>query len=229
MKIIGICSLYEPLEFLQTKLDNLRQCDLTDVKIYVADCSPKETQDKVEKIINDNHDMPIVFHKLLKHETLYATWNILIKKAKIEANPTYFTNVNVDDLYDPNYFQKMARFLDENKGVQIASCPWYTTNIKNQKWPPKYEGESGMRYGSTIGHFPMWRSSLHDAIGYFDDRAVCIGDSLFWNKIISKYGRLAIAEQPEILACYLSHNKNLYYVAKGPHGESGEAWDRGLR
>ena len=86
-----------------------------------------------------------------------------------------------------------------------------------------------MSRGSTVGHFPMWRSSLHDAVGLFDDRAVCIGDALFWSKTISKFSHAAIAEQPEVLACYLSHSNNLYYTAKGPNGEGGEAWDRGLR
>jgi len=228
-KVVGICSLFEPLEFLQTKLENLAQCDLRGIVIYVADCSPAKTQNKVAEIITNYKQLPLIFIRLPKRETLYATWNILIRRARTEERPTYFTNVNVDDLYDPQYFQKMASFLDSHPHIQIASCPWYITKIKGQKWPPQYHTQSGMSKGSTIGHFPMWRSSLHEVVGFFDDRAVCIGDALFWNKIIGHFGHGVIAEQPETLACYLTHEKNLYYTAKGPHGGSGEAWDRGLQ
>jgi len=226
MKIVGLCSLYEPLKFLKNKIQNLNSCNTKDLVVYFADCSSENTFKEIFNIIKSEANFQYSIYHFPNRTTLYYTWNWIIKN--MENQCSYFTNINVDDIYDPNYFDKMSQFLDIHPQYKLISCSWIVTK-ELQQWPPKQQdGTVQPDPYKTMGHFPMWRSSLHKEIGYFDDRMVAIGDAYFWTKIIKKFTHKALGVHPETLACYLSHSNNLYYIAKGPHGENGEQWDRSI-
>lgn len=226
MRIVGICSLYEPLEFLANRIRNLNQCDLKNVSIYFADCSSDNTWKEVQKVVESSCKFNYKLHHFNNRTTLYYTWNWVIDQTLIETE--YYCNTNVDDIQEPSYFQKMAGFLDTYPNYKIVACPWLITSKKGQIWPPESENNSGPIPEKTMGHFPMWRASLHREGVRFDPRMVCVGDSYFWTKVRQKYGVGVLAVHNETLSCYLSHNNNLYYSSRGPHGESGEAWDRSI-
>lgn len=228
MKIIGMASLYEPLQFLSNRIRNLNQCNLKDVLIYFADCSKPETWEQVKKTIESEAKFNYSLSHFDQRTTLYYTWHWIIDQTLNTQNPQYYTNVNVDDIHYPDYYQKMSTYLDQHPETHIVACPWHITKIKGQIWPPNYDNASGPTLGKTLGHFPMWRAGLHREGLNFDSRMVAIGDTYFWLGIKNKYGTKAMAIHPETLACFLSHDNNLYWVAKGPHGQSGEAYDRSI-
>lgn len=230
-KIIALASLYEPLEFLNNRIDNLNTCDMDGVLVWWLDVSRKSTWDKVKTILKRCEFKYEVSHNP-RRQTLYWAWNWIINQSKQSGHwPKYFCNTNVDDINRPEYFQIMSVYLDNHPKKDIVCCNWLNTNIKDQyRWPPQANGGlSEVDPQLTLGHFPMWRSSLHneDEVGMFDSRMVAIGDSDFWARI-KKKGPDAIGKLDRTLACYLSHQNNLYYKAQGPNGESGEAYDRAL-
>lgn len=226
MKIVGICSLYEPLAFLENRIRNLNQCDLTNSMIYFADCSSQQTWVQVKQIIERNCHFAYMTHHFNIRTTLYYTWDWVVRQMMTQTQ--YFCNINVDDIQDPTYFKKLSGYLDAHREVKIVSCPWLITNIKGEIWPPKHNSVSGPDINKTMGHFPMWRSEIHIGGVMFDPKMMCIGDSYFWGWTKKKYGPQSLAIYPETLCCYLSHENNLYYSSRGPHGESGEAWDRSI-
>lgn len=223
-RITGICSLYEPLAFLANRIRNLNQCDLSDTSIFFADCSSELTWNAVKAIIESDCKFKYQLHHFDERTTLYYTWAWVVDRTK--DTTVYFCNTNVDDIQEPTYHKKMAEFLDQHLGVEIVACPWLITEIKGQIWPPNAQSASGPNVDRTMGHFPMWRASLHRAGLNFDQRMVAIGDSFFWSAVKKQYGRSALAILDEQLSCYLSHENNLYYTAKGPQGQNGEAYDR---
>ena len=223
MRIIGICSLYEPLQFLENRIKNLNQCDLSDTMIFFGDCSTPNTWKQVETIIKRDCKFAFNIYHFEQRNSLYYTWAWVIDHTR--SNTTYYCNTNVDDIQDPTYFKKMSGFLDTHPQIKIVACPWFITNIKGQIWPAKITSSSGPNIDKTMGHFPMWRASLHLEEINFDPRMVAVGDAFFWTKIKKKYGREAFAILNEQLCCYLTHENNLYYTAKGPNGQSGESYD----
>ena len=227
LKIVGMCSLYEPLAFLQNRIRNLNQCDLLEATIFFADCSSEPTWKEVQKVITSDCKFRYRLHHFNTRTTLYYTWDWIIGQT-LNDGVVYYCNSNVDDIQDPLYFRKMSQFLDQNPQAKIVACPWYVTKTKGQIWPPKYDLQTGPTVNTTMGHFPMWRADLHRVGIMFDERMLAVGDSYFWSAVRTKYGPSVFAIHPEILSCYLTHENNLYYAARGPRGESGEAWDRSI-
>lgn len=228
-KVVALASLYEPLEFLEDKIANFNSCDTSNTLIYWYDVSSEATWRTVDRLIREKCKFEYRLNHNQNRQTLYWVWDWIIEQINCGTGTSYFCNTNVDDLLDPQYFQKMSKFLDDNQNIQIIASPWGVTNIKHQQWPPNMDsGLVNPDISKTCGHFPMWRSSLHSSVGLFDPRMVCIGDSHFWGRIRAKYGLEAFTCHAEYLGCYLSHANNLYHTSRGPNGCSGEAYDRSL-
>jgi len=226
MKIVGMCSLYEPLQFLENRIRNLNQCDLKNAEIFFADCSSQQTWEQVKKIIESNCKFTYRLHHYQERTTLYYTWGWIVSQTL--PTTTYYCNTNVDDIQDPSYHEKMSKFLDEHPNKLIVACPWLVTNTKGEIWPPVHQNATGPDINKTMGHFPMWRADIHKQGITFNPKMVAIGDSYFWSEIKKKYGVDVFAIHPETLSCYLNHENNLYYKAKGPKGQNGEAYDRSI-
>jgi FkbM family methyltransferase len=228
MKVVGISSLYEPLEFLETRIKNLNQCNMEGVLVYFSDCSSESTWYEIQVLLRDCK-FPFRADHHPERKGIYWTWNWIIQKAG-DFSPQYFTNVNADDIYDPLYFQKVSGFLDQNPQYDIAACHWYQTFKKRQIWPPAetVAPEHTPHHMHTLGHFPMWRSSLHNRVGLFDPRLIVGGDSELWFRVRSFLGSDVIAVLPDHLACYLRHENNAHETLKAG-GKSGEAYDFDFR
>lgn len=229
-RIFCLASLYEPLEFLENRIANFNQCDLSEAVVCFVDVSTPTTWAKVEKIIQGKAKFEYTLHHHAERKSLYWVWNWIIDKCMLECKPVYFCNTNVDDINHPEYFKKMSTYLDENPKIKLVASPWGVTQIKGQRWPAQMErGIVTPEPKKTCGHFPMWRASLHTSpVGKFHSDMVCVGDSFFWAKIRKEYGLNSLAVHPETLGCYLSHENNLYHMSRGPKGQKGEAWDRSL-
>lgn len=225
-KILGLASLFEPLEFLEEKVQNLNSCSLQDVEVHFRDCSSEPTWREVERLLKDCRFKYRAIH-VPERETLYTSWNHLILSSGWPlSGPKYLTNVNVDDTYHPDYFEKLSSFLDQHEDIQLVAPSWYHINLVRGK--EVVEDIRSPNPKVTMGHFPMWRAAAHLAVGLFDPRMIVVGDSDFWGRLREKFGYKAFAVIPEPLAGFLWHEKNLYRTAVGPQGQSGEGYDRSL-
>lgn len=226
MRIVGLASLYRPLEFLENRIRNLNQCDIVGagMSVHWVDCSPEDEAIEVRRIIAQQCNFPYDFEHIDHRTTLYWTWNRIITTTLDRAQ--YYTVVNVDEVQHPLYFRRLADFLDANPAYQIASCPWLLSHKKGQIWPPDVDGSHPVVDTSfTLGHFPMWRSGVHAKVGMFQPELVAVGDWYFWNALRDVYGRASMGVLDEYLGCHLLHENNLLNTAKGPGGESGSTWD----
>lgn len=229
MRCVALASLYEPLEFLETRISNLNACDMRDVLVYFADCSPAETWVHVEKILK-RCEFDFIGRHFPDRKTLYWTWNFIIEETRRSIAPSFFTNVNVDDIHAPDYFQKLMAHLDAHEEFALVAPHWLVGRKKGQLWPPlKVDpGAAAPDPARTMGHFPMWRARLHDHVGLFDPRMLIVGDAYFWTRIRNHLGLGVMGTYPEPLACYLDHDANLSKTAVGLNGMRGEAHDRDL-
>lgn len=135
---------------------------------------------------------------------LYACWNLGIRMAR----RTYVSNANVDDLRDPRQVITLIRDLEMHPEALVAATAmnpfhdypqdgclpderpgWYSDQAGpfgffdlarlTQESPPKLAPHN-------MPHcMPVWRRSLHDRYGYFDEpRFGTYADWAFWLKVL---------------------------------------------
>ncbi len=178
-KLTVMVSIYESGEWLQNRLENLMECRSDNIDVWCVNAnSPDPRDDSIPK------QFPFKYIKLDNRITVYETWNYIIKN----SDGQYITNANTDDIVAPNCYSKMMDILDHNRDYGFAYCSWNTTSTPNQKWshltnidpnghPGNYAGDI-IRAG--VGHFPLWRRSLHNKLGMFDTKFKALADADWW-------------------------------------------------
>jgi glycosyltransferase involved in cell wall biosynthesis len=112
---------------------------------------------------------------------LYEAWNVLIKA----SSGDYIVPANVDDKFSPDYIEIMSAHLDADKNLSLVYPSGFYTDDKEATWEDKRAyarlPASPFRthffmHGCYIHPHPMWRRSLHDKYGWFDETLKSAGD-----------------------------------------------------
>jgi GT2 family glycosyltransferase/thioredoxin-like negative regulator of GroEL len=130
---------------------------------------------------------------------VYAAWNIAIKA----SSGKYCISVSTNDCLRENACEILARTLDENLDCMLAYGNTYLTRNPHEtfventhygvyQWPD-YRFEDLLR-NCMVGPHPIWRKSVHEKIGYFDERYIADGDQEFWLRIGERYNLIHISE-----------------------------------
>ena len=201
-RVTAIISAYYAEDYIQGRLENLvGQTEKVDI-IAVAQKGSIESGicarfPQVE-IIQTN-DIPGV----------YEAWNIGIKA----ANTPYVTNANSDDRLAPHALKKMADILDKETtyGIVYSEVDIVTeigaNPIGRYKWAEGGINEL-LKQGCFLGPMPMWRKSLHDRFGYFDESYKSAGDYEFWMRCASN-GVKFFKIRDEPLGVYLKRQNSV--------------------
>jgi len=215
-KLTVMVSLYAGGDWIENRLDNLcKTITANDQEIWVVNANSPDIRD---------HDIPqkfpVQYIKLADRIGVYAAWNYIIKN----SNSHYITNANADDLIAPNGYEKLINILDSKLDVDFTYPSWYTTGTPNLKWDQvvssglaSADGLPGAYAGNLdiagVGHFPMWRRSLHSKHGFFDERFNALGDADWWARCFY-IGRCQFRWLNNFLACYLWRSgDNLWHRA----------------
>lgn len=173
VRVTAIVSAYQADAYLLHKLENLRESDQP-IKIALLETGSKPVFDKKCSLVDYYQYVP---DKI----TIYSAWNHLIKS----ASTPYVVTANCDDLVHPMAYRLQADALDV--GNDISYFDYYITKGYCKTWSnvliqsPVYRTPiGGYSVGHGLGPFPMWRKSLHDEVGYFDNDLKVFGDSWFW-------------------------------------------------
>ncbi len=208
-------SIYNAGEFIENRLDNLRKSTIAkDTEIWVVNANSPDPRDHA---IPQKFDVNYV--KLPERVGVYAAWNHIIKNSKSQ----YLTNANADDLIAPNGYEKLTRNLDQVQSCGFSYPSWFTTATPNLNWDDVRKGKAacdksgkpGQYKGNLddggVGHFPIWRRSLHDKLGLFDEGFKALGDADWWARCWW-VGKIDFRWHKEYLACYLFRNgENLWH------------------
>ena len=145
---------------------------------------------------------------------VYNAWNLGIENATTK----YITNWNIDDIRHP-INTKIKYDLLENNEYDMAYSYYSPTrdesldfdNIDLNKinvleYPDEYE--KYVLNACYAGPDPMWRKSLHDAVGYFNYQQFnTIGDWEMWIRFALNGSRFKLI--PEVLCIYLDHEETI--------------------
>ncbi len=191
IKLSAIISTFNSERFIGECLEDLVNQTLYingELEIIVIDSASEQNEGRVVSEYQKKYKN-IVYQQTTK-ETIYKAWNRGIKLSKGK----YITNANADDRHLPDALEKMSEVLDTNDNYDVVYADIYQTEIENDKvnssskkkvikWP-EFDRDI-LLFGCFIGPQPVWRKSLHEKFGYFDQNLKVVGDYEFWLRISS--------------------------------------------
>ncbi|MFZ5906223.1 MAG: glycosyltransferase [Nitrospirota bacterium] len=207
IKVSAIVSAYNSERFIRGCLEDLINQTLYqkgELEIIVVDSGSQQNEERIIREFQSRYPH-IKYRRTEERETVYAAWNRGIK----EAEGQYITNANTDDRHRADALEKMADILDENPDVGLVYADAIVTATENQTFEnhtqvdilhqPDFSREP-LALGCFIGPQPIWRRTLHERHGFFDETFVVSGDWEFWLRIAEDTKFLHI---PECLGLYL--------------------------
>jgi GT2 family glycosyltransferase len=135
------------------------------------------------------------------------------------ATTKYITNWNIDDLRHPINTKIKFDLLEKNDHIAMVHNWYVATTDENETFynldmssksylafPDDYHTK--VLENCYAGPDPMWRKSLHDAVGYFDnEKFATIGDWEMWIRFAKHGAKFKLI--PEILCIYLDHDSTV--------------------
>jgi len=174
--VSAIVSAYYAKDFIRARLDNLMSLEPRPEVIVVAQ------HGSVEAEIAKTYDVTWILTPDIP--TIYAAWNMAIKASNCE----YIMNANCDDtLYQAGIYS-MIYVLDNNPGFSLVYGNNFTIDGEDKLAYFRKEGDyEFLKTCCFVGPMPIWRKSLHDRYGYFNESFKVCGDYEFWLRVAS-YG-----------------------------------------
>jgi hypothetical protein len=213
-KISIIGSVYDADEFIEGYLE-----DITSQTIFKEKCelilinanSPGNEEPVIKKYMEKHPN--IIYKKLDQDPGIYAVWNMAVKMASGE----FLTNANMDDRKAPISIEKHAKALFVAKDSDLVYADSYIVHEPNKKWvevprdSQRYNFEQfsakAMLRGNLPHNNPMWKKSLHEKFGYFNEQYKSASDWEFWLTCVA--GGSKFTKINEVLGVYYFNPKGI--------------------
>lgn len=201
-KVTVLTSLYRCAKYLNGYFDCVNNLEnKSDVEILLLHNDP--SKEELEIIEKRSKVFSCIRHIIIsEREGLYKTWNRGIKLSQSE----YVCVWNVDDIRFSDSIKHQISTLDLHPDALLTYGDFYYMfqypEISDKIYLNKdYEIEPESFFKShQIGCFPMWRKSLHDSLGYFDEQLDLVADFDFQIRL-ARSGN--IIKTSQILGGYL--------------------------
>lgn len=220
-----ITSVYKGDKYIEHFLEDItrqtifKECEL----ILINPNSPGNE----ESIILDykNKHQNIIYRKLEEDPGLYEVWNLGVRISRGE----YLTNANLDDRRAPTHIEEHINALENNPEIDLVCAGLKPTREINETWEnntayeawyleyPEFFGAADFFQvkqnleveqkeaiaPQNIPHcMPVWRKSIHDKNGYFDEeKGGASADWEFWLRCAINGSRYMLLRKP--LGLYL--------------------------
>lgn len=190
-KISLITSVFDAEEHIDQLLeDTVRQTIFQEkCEWIILNANPAGKDYEEEAILKYAEKYPNIIYKRLDDDPgIYAVWNQAVKMSTGE----FITNINCDDRRAPDALEIQARNLYANKDIDLVyndSFIVHEPNVQMEDVAPNAQrynfeqfSKEGMLRGNLPHNNPMWRKSLHDKNGYFNEEYRSASDWEFWLK-----------------------------------------------
>ncbi|MBJ6801184.1 glycosyltransferase [Geomonas propionica] len=202
--VSAIVSTYNADRFLAGKLEDLEaQTIASQLEIIVIDSASPGNERAIVEQFQRRFDN-IRYLRTDQRETVYQAWNRGIRMATGE----FVTNANTDDRLRHDAYEVLVQALRERPECVLAYPNMRITKQENatferhepfgfRDWPDF--DRLNLLELCCVGPFPLWRKSLHDDIGYFDERFKSAADYELWLRAALKYDFVHV---PQFLGLY---------------------------
>ena len=182
------CSVLNGGKFIEGYMEDiLRQTIFKEVRFFILDCA--STHDEALTIVpyTQQHSN-ITYQRLDKDPGLYSAWNFCIKN----TDGDFLTNWNIDDRKTPWSLEVMRDALVLNKDIDLVYGDTVVSDSPNENWSNiqstnTYICNETNNWRDLLRNnnphcMPMWRRSLHDRFGYFNEDYLTASDADLWLK-----------------------------------------------
>ena len=209
-KISLITSVFKADDYIEQLMEDItRQTIFEDKCEWIILNANEKGHDYEEKVIlkyAEKYPNNIVYKRLEKDPGVYDTWNMAIEMSTGE----YITNVNCDDRRRPDGLEEQAKLLTYNSDIDLVYNDSYIAREPNMKWEDISLGTSrynfdqfskeAMLRGNLPHNNPMWRKSLHQKNGFFNQKYRSAADWDLWLRCA--FNGAKFMKHPEILGVY---------------------------
>jgi len=193
-KVSIITSVYDGDDFIRPFLEDMSRQTIFEEKcelILINANSPGNEEEIIKEYV-EKYPNNIVYKKLEEDPGIYGVWNIGVEMSTGE----FLTNANLDDRKAPQSLERHAQELYLDSEVQLVYADMLITDIPNETF--ENNNSNGRQYNFpqflldnlkmvNMPHAsPMWRKSLHDAHGLFEDKYRSAGDWEMWLRAASQ-------------------------------------------
>jgi glycosyltransferase involved in cell wall biosynthesis len=198
-KVSIITSIYDADDHIESFLEDIikqtyfEKCEL----VIVDGASPGKEFSVISKYQEQYSN--IFYHRLEEDPGIYGCWNHAIQN----SSGQYLTNANVDDRRAYNQIEKFVLALDNSPKVDLAYSRTLLTKKPHETF---YENSSGYQIYPTFafsketmvkclpGCQPLWRRTMHQKAGLFDDNYKFAGDWEMWLRAVRNGSRFMMLE-----------------------------------
>jgi len=187
-KISFITSMFNSEEYFEGFMEDITKQTIFKDKceLVLVNCASKQDEDKLIKPWLERYPDNIKYIKLDKDPGIYAAWNLAIK----ESSGEFISNANMDDRKSPEFAEKLAKYLYAHKDIDCVYTENFMTREPNetfvdnssngQIYPAEEFSKEAMLRGNPPHCMPMWRKTLHEVNGWFDENYRSASDWDFW-------------------------------------------------
>lgn len=189
--VSAVASLYRGGDYIEQFLENITSQTIFSscCELIIIDADSPENE--YEVISSYMKRFPnIVYHRAPTRIGIYEAWNVGVAMAQGK----YVTNTNLDDLRRNDSFERQVEILEKFPFVDVAYQDFYysfdgkasvakTAAVGVKSDVPVITPYNLMRSNSPH-NAPMWRRSIHDDVGFFDESYRSAGDYDFWLRCV---------------------------------------------
>ncbi len=201
-KVSALVSIYKSERFMNGLMEDLTNQTLFkkgELEIILIDSNSPENEFSIIEPFLKKYPSQIIYKRTQERETLYKAWN----RAILLSSGQYLTNANTDDRHRIDALEIMAKALDEFPEYDLVYPDLLITENENETFDStntiiRYEYPDfnlGTYLSNSIfGAIPMWRKSVHDKIGYFDENYKIGGDYEFFIRLAKECNPVHLRE-----------------------------------
>lgn len=203
--VSALVPTYNAERFMRGLLEDLESQTISDrLEIVIVDSKSPQNERAIVEEFQQQYDN-IVYVRTDDWENSHAGINRCIRLARGK----YVTLACTDDRHKPDAFERMVAVLETRHDIALVYANSYITMFENETFDNctpigSYRWANfdplQLLYGCYIGPQPMWRKSLHEMHGYFDEELEQAGDWEFWLRLAAHETFLHI---DEFLGLYL--------------------------
>ena len=197
-KISLITSLYNGDNYIVEFLNNICLQSVFDrCELIIIDANSPGNEYQVIKRYAERHPN-IIYRRLDEDPGIYGCWNEALKLATGE----FISNANLDDRRSLQQLELFAQELVDNPDIDLVYSRCFVTHRPNETYADNSSGGSIYPVADFTsenmikclpGCMPLWRKSMHDKAGVFDDKYKFAGDWEMWLRAVqtgSKFKRV---------------------------------------
>jgi len=208
--LTAIVSIYKGKKYIEGLLEDLLlQTMWKNMEVILVDCNSPDNEGEIIKKYTSKYNN-IRYIRLNYNAGNYHARNMAIK----EAGGKYITDANLKDRHRKDALEILVNTLEDNPDKVLAYAGFYITTEENDTfgykhrfWIPRKFNYELLHKNCYIGPAPVWRKSVHNKYGYFDEDFLHGGDWEFWLRIAGE----GFIEVNNILGLYLYEENSREY------------------